>query len=358
MILFESMSGFSALFFALVANAIVLGAALKNSRMMSTAIFIFAFSVFGFMVGGDGAIASFGSIAVAIAFAAVAAFVFKWLLIWVSPKGLKRELRTAPLTASFGMLVIVIVLVLMIFAPYIAPFGETESVGGTFEVPNEQFLMGTDRPGRDVWSRIVYGARNSVGIALLATGIAFFIGAMGGLFAAIRGGWMDQFLGRVSDIIMSMPSLIFALLMLSIFGTDTWVVIVVVAAVYAPRVFRLTRAVAGNIVVMDYVEAARLRGESSWYLMRREILPNAKSPLIAEFGLEFCFVFLLISGLSFLGIGLQPPAAHWGSMVKDLASQIRTKPQPFYAAGAIALLTVSVNFVVDWMLHRSSGLKD
>jgi len=113
------------------------------------------------------------------------------------------------------------------------------------------------------------------------------------------------------------PSLIFALLMLSIFGTALWVIVIVVAVIYSPRVFRLTRAVAGNIVVMDYIEAAKLRGEGTWYLIRREILPNSTAPLIAEFGLEFCFVFLLIAGLSFLGLGIQPPTADWGSMVRD-----------------------------------------
>lgn len=280
-----------------------------------------------------------------------------YTLFAIAP-GVARELRSAPLTAAFGMLVVVLVVLTMIFAPLIAPFTANESVGSRFEAPNETFLFGADRLGRDVLSRILYGAQNSVGIALLATGVAFLTGALAGLFAAIRGGWIDQLLGRIADILMSMPSLIFALLMLSIFGSDESIVILVVAAVYTPRVFRLARAVAGDVVVMDYVEAARLRGENSWYLMRREILPNARSPLIAEFGLEFCFVFLLISGLSFLGIGLQPPTPHWGAMVKELRSVLGKTPQPFFAAGAIALLTVSINFVVDWMLYRSSGLKD
>ena len=124
------------------------------------------------------------------------------------------------------------------------------------------------------------------------------MGAFAGLLAATKGGWFDQLMGRVADVIMSVPSLIFALLMLSIFGTDLSVIVIVVAIIYSPRVFRLTRAVAGNVVVMDYIEAAKLRGEGDWYLIRKEILPNSTAPLIAEFGLEFCFVFLLIAGLS------------------------------------------------------------
>jgi peptide/nickel transport system permease protein len=166
-------------------------------------------------------------------------------------------------------------------------------------------------------------------------------------------------MGRAVDVIMSIPSLIFALLMLSIFGTNAVTLVIVIGIIYAPRVFRLTRAVAGNIVVMDYIEAARLRGEGTWYLIRKEILPNAMAPLIAEFGLEFCFVFLLIAGLSFLGLGIQPPTADWGSMVRENATLISFgEMTPLIPAAAIALLTVAVNFVVDWMLWLSSGLKE
>jgi peptide/nickel transport system permease protein len=185
------------------------------------------------------------------------------------------------------------------------------------------------------------------------------MGALAGLLAATAGGWFDQLMGRVADVIMSIPSLIFALLLLSIFGTNLTMLVIIVAIIYSPRVFRLTRAVAGNIVVMDYIEAARLRGEGMWYLIRREILPNSTAPLIAEFGLEFCFVFLLIAGLSFLGLGIQPPTADWGSMVRDNATLVSFgEITPLIPAAAIALLTVAVNFVVDWMLHRSSGLKE
>jgi peptide/nickel transport system permease protein len=125
------------------------------------------------------------------------------------------------------------------------------------------------------------------------------------------------------------------------------------------RVFRLSRAVAMDVVVMDFVEAARLRGEGMWWLIRREILPNIMAPLVAEFGLRFCFVFLAISALSFLGLGIQPPTADWGSMVRDNAALITFGDiTPLLPAAAIALLTVAINFVVDWMLHRTSGLKD
>ncbi len=269
-----------------------------------------------------------------------------------------KAIRAMPLTASFGLFVVMTYTIAGVFAPIIAPFGEAAVISQTFAPPDEQMLLGADQLGRDMFSRLVYGARNTVGLALVATVAAFVLGAVAGLLAATKGGWFDQLMGRVADVIMSIPSLIFALLILSIFGTGFINLVIIVAVIYSPRVFRLVRAVAGNIVVMDYIEAARLRGEGMWYLVRREILPNSMAPLIAEFGLEFCFVFLLIAGLSFLGLGIQPPTADWGSMVRENATLISFgEVTPLIPAGAIALLTVAVNFVVDWMLYRSSGLK-
>jgi len=158
---------------------------------------------------------------------------------------------------------------------------------------------------------------------------------------------------------MAIPSLIFSLLLLAIFGTSVVSMITIIALIEATRIFRLARALALGIAVLDYVEAAKLRGEGLIWLITREILPNATAPLIAEFGLRFCFVFLFISALSFLGLGIQPPTADWGSMVRDNAALISYGDiTPLLPAGAIALLTVAVNFVVDWLLHRSSGLKD
>ncbi|MCB1831876.1 MAG: ABC transporter permease, partial [Geminicoccaceae bacterium] len=169
----------------------------------------------------------------------------------------------------------------------------------------------------------------------------------------------DQLLSRLVDVLMAIPQLIFALLILTIVGTSIPAVILVIAVLDSTRVFRLGRAVAMNIVVMDFVEAAKLRGEGLWWIIRAEILPNAMAPLVAEFGLRFCFVFLTISALSFLGLGIQPPTADWGSMVRDNATLITFGDvTPLLPAAAIALLTVAVNFVVDWFLHKTSGLKD
>lgn len=296
----------------------------------------------------------------AVIIAAMAAgWLFRFLVVFVSPEGIAKELRTAPLTASFGMLMILIYIIVAVFAHWIAPFGETVIVGREYEPWGDVNLLGTDNLGRDMLSRLIYAARNTVGIAFVTTALAFFLGAILGLLAAIVGGWLDQLLSRTVDVLMAIPALIFALLLLTIVGTSVFNMIVVIALIDSTRVFRLARAVAMNIVVMDYVEAAKLRGEGKWRLITREILPNAMAPLVAEFGLRFCFVFLMISALSFLGLGMQPPTADWGSMVKDNATLITFGDiTPLLPAGAIALLTVSVNFVVDWQLHRASGLKE
>jgi peptide/nickel transport system permease protein len=270
-----------------------------------------------------------------------------------------RGFVKAPFSAKFGMVIIASYALAAIFAPIIAPYGEAEVVGKGYLPWSWQHLMGTDQLGRDLFSRLIYGARNTVGVALLTTLLSFSLGGGLGLLAAIAKGWIDQGLSRIVDALMAIPVLIFALLLLSIFGTSVAAMVLVLAVLDSTRVFRLTRAVAQNVVVMDYVEYARLRGERLPWIMRREILPNIMAPLVAEFGLRFCFVFLTISALSFLGLGLQPPTADWGSMVYENKMLITVgRLTPLLPAGAIALLTVGVNFVVDWFLHKTSGLKE
>ena len=344
--------------------AVLIGASALAAYFHQRAIFMMLFSLtlVSFVMGIIGGVPALRFVTIAagiLALAAGVSYCFREFLVAISGPETAKELKSAPLTAAFGLFVIFTYAIAGIFAPWIAPFGQAEVVSSAFAPPDETLLLGADQLGRDMFSRIIYGARNTVGLALAATVLAFVMGALAGLLAATKGGWFDNFMGRFADVIMSVPSLIFALLMLSIFGTSLLVIVVVVAVIYSPRVFRLTRAVAGNIVVMDYIEAAELRGEGTWYLIRREILPNSTAPLIAEFGLEFCFVFLLIAGLSFLGLGIQPPTADWGSMVRENATLISFGDiTPLIPAAAIALLTVAVNFVVDWMLWRSSGLKE
>ncbi|MEM7441147.1 MAG: ABC transporter permease [Pseudomonadota bacterium] len=288
----------------------------------------------------------------------------------------------AAMRTSFTMTVVLtIICMAMYFYGGLAPYGEAEILPRANVLPggNEatggdpNHILGTDQIGRDILSRLIYGARNTVGIAFLTTVLAFFIGGTFGFLAATLGGWVDQVCSRTVDALMAIPQLIFALLLMTIAtawaGSNTGLVtvymILIIAVLDSTRVYRLSRAVGLNIVVMDYIEAAKLRGENLTYLIFREILPNATAPLLAEFGLRFCFVFLTIAALSFLGIGIQPPRADWGTMVRDLGQFINfaqfsplTAALPLMCAGAIALLTVAVNFVVDWMLHRSSGLKE
>jgi len=274
-------------------------------------------------------------------------------------KTIAKTLWKAPPTAQFGVIVIAVYVITAIFAPVLAPYGEAQVVGSQYQPWSGQHLLGTDNLGRDMLSRIIYGARNTVTIALLATVLTFLIGVLFGFIAATVGGWVDQMISRIVDALMAIPILIFALMLLTVFGTSVPVLIGVIAILEATRVFRLARAVAADVTVMDYVEAARLRGEGLWWVMTREVLPNTLSPLAAEFGLRFCFVFLLISALSFLGLGIQPPTADWGAMVRENATLISFgDPTPLFPAGAIALLTIAVNFVVDWFLYHASGLKE
>ena len=269
-----------------------------------------------------------------------------------------RHLCQAPLSAKIGILLILSYSFVAIFAPWLAPFGETDVVGDSYTGWSPEFWLGTDNLGRDVLSRLIYGARNTISIAFITTLLAFALGGLAGLIAAIKGGWVDQGLSRVVDILMAIPQLLFALLILSVVGTNAVSLILVIALLDATRVFRLSRAVAMNVIVQDFVEAARLRGEGLVWLIWREVLPNTLPPLVAEFGLRFCFVFLFISALSFLGLGIQPPTADWGSMVRENAVMISFGDfTPLLPALAVALLTIGVNFVVDWVLHKTSGLK-
>ena len=312
---------------------------------------------------------------------AIAAYLFRLFGRSVGTAGTRKLFRAMPLTAAFGVLVILLYALVSIFAGSIAPYGQEEILANANIVPggnplmggDPNFPLGTDQIGRDIYSRLIYGAQNTVGIAFATTCLAFFVGGSLGFLAAIVGGWLDQILSRAVDVLMAIPALIFALLLMTIasvwsnqLGIDrTIFMILIIAMIDSTRVYRLARAVGQNIVVMDYIEAAKLRGEGMGYLIFKEILPNATAPLLAEFGLRFCFVFLTIASLSFLGVGIQPPLADWGTMVKDLSQFINfaafapnVATAPLLAAGAIALLTVAVNFVVDWMLHKSSGLKD
>lgn len=269
-----------------------------------------------------------------------------------------KLLRSSPVSARIGLAMVLVTIFAAILAPVISPYGETEIVGDVWLSSGKDHILGTDHLGRDLFTRLLYGARNTVAIAFVTTFLSFVVGAVCGFIAATLGGWTDLSLSRMVDIIMAFPTLIFALMVLSVVGTSVTALIVVIALLDSTRVYRLSRAVAMDINALEFVEVARLRGERIWWLMRHEILPNAMPPLVAEFGLRFCFVFLFIAALSFLGLGLQPPTADWGGMVRENAGAITFGIlTPLWPAGAIAFLTVGVNLIVDWFLHVASGLK-
>ena len=262
-------------------------------------------------------------------------------------------------SAAFGMAVIALFVIVSLFTPWLAPFPESANVGGTWDEPSMTMWFGGDQIGRDMLTRMMYGARMTIGVALAITSLSFLIGILSGFVSAVVGSWVDIFFSRLVDVMLSIPGLIFALIILGVFGSSIPVLILMIAVLNSTRVFRLARALGINLTVMEYVEAARLRGEGLWWVITREILPNAWAPLVSEFGLRFCFNFLFIAGLSFLGLGIQPPYADLGGMVRENAAAINFGMMaPIYPATAIALLTVSVNLVVDWMLSidaRPSG---
>lgn len=262
-------------------------------------------------------------------------------------------------SAWIGLAIIALNLGVALFGPLIAPYSESQSVGGTWEAMSPTMLLGTDQIGRDMLTRLIYGARMTIGIALVTTCISFFIGITLGFTAAVLGSWVDMALSRLVDIVLSIPLLIFALIILGVFGSSIPVLILTIAVLDSTRVFRLARALGMNLAVLEFVEAAKLRGEGTWWLISREILPNAAAPLFSEFGLRFCFNFLFVAALSFLGLGVQPPYADWGGMVRENGAAINFGLlAPIWPALAISLLTVGINLVVDWLLSidaRPSG---
>ena len=268
------------------------------------------------------------------------------------------RLSTIPVSAWVGILGIALALFCALFAPFIAPYGESEIVGSVWQPMGGDYLLGTDNLGRDLFSRLIFGARTTIFVALAATVLSFSIGMLLSFIAAVTGGLVDQTFSRFNDLMMAIPTLIFALVVLAVLPQQLWILILVMAILDSTRVYRIGRAVALDVAVMEFVEAARLRGEGTGWIIFREILPNTLSPLLAEFGLRFAFSILFLSTLSFLGLGIQPPAADWGGMVKDNKDGIIFGiSAALIPGGAIAGLAICVNLVVDWLMKRTSSLK-
>lgn len=253
------------------------------------------------------------------------------------------------LVGVVASLVILAWTLIAIFAPAIIPHSIGDIVDDDYFGPMRQGLwLGSDYLGRDMLSRVLMGARYTVGISLAAVCIACFSGVVLGMIAAVTGGWLDTCLSRFLDAMNSIPSKLFGLVVVAAVGSSIPVLILTLAVIYIPGAYRFARALAVNINTMDFITVARVRGESTAYLIGSEILPNIMRPVLADFGLRFVFIVLLLSGLSFLGLGLQPPLADWGALVRENIGGLPfAAPAVIIPSLAIASLTISVNLLID-----------
>ncbi|AJC64927.1 ABC transporter permease [Dickeya zeae] len=252
-----------------------------------------------------------------------------------------------------GLLGLSLFIGVALFAPWIAPYPADKVVAGAWLGPMPQAWLGTDNIGRDLFSRLIWGTRTSLAVTALAAALAFALGAGLGFLAGVCGGWVDQLISRVNDVLMAIPTLILALVVLAMLPKSTFIIILVLGVLEATRVLRVARSLAVDIATQEFIEVARLRGESMGWILWREILPNARNTLVAEFALRFIFILLFLSALSFLGLGIQPPTADWGGLARDNKDGILFGVWAALVPGAaIALLAVSLNVVADWLLSR------
>ena len=261
--------------------------------------------------------------------------------------------------------------VIVAIGPYISPYDEAEFLDESlfivpgrdekypdtdFQPPSRVVLLGSDYMGRDTLSRILFGARTTIGISFIATILAYLICVTLGIAAAVGSRFLDMVLSRVNDALLSIPSIMLGLVMIAALGSTIPLLIVLTGIIYAASVFRIARSLGQEVMVSDFVEAARVRGEGLWWIITREILPNVAMPLATDFGLRFVWVILFISALSFLGLGVQPPMSDWGSMVKEnLPGLIYGSVAPLVPSLAIATLTISVNMIVDDVSAQTGG---
>ncbi|SOZ16102.1 Dipeptide transport system permease protein DppC [Cupriavidus taiwanensis] len=259
-------------------------------------------------------------------------------------------------TAWIGCLILLGWLLAAVLGPILinadgSPTGEIQIFGPI----SAQHWLGTDYLGRDMLTRVILGARYTVCVALVSTLCASGIGITLALLASVSGRWIDACMSRGLDTLTAIPSKMFALIMVAAFGSSVWMLAITAAIIYIPGAYRIARSLAVNINAMDYVTVARTRGEGTTYIMRREILPNIIGPMLADLGLRFVYVVLLLASLSFLGLGIQPPDADWGSLVRENIGALSEGSMAVVApALAIASLTLAVNLVIDNLPGRSA----
>ncbi len=269
---------------------------------------------------------------------------------------LKRLVHRFSVLGLIGLVIVVFWLVVAFIGPLVAPYkgGALTSID-IFGSYSSAYPLGTDYLGRDMLSRILYGTRYTVGLALAAAVLASCVGTFFGLLAAVSGRWVDEILSRLFDALISIPSKVLALVVIAAFGSSITMLTAVAALAYIPGAFRISRSLAVNLMTLEYVQVARARGEGLFYIARVEVLPNMIHPMLADFGLRFVFIVLLLSGLSFLGLGVQPPNADWGSLVRENIGSLADGGASVIAPSlAIASLTIAVNFVIDNLPGRAA----
>jgi peptide/nickel transport system permease protein len=259
------------------------------------------------------------------------------------------------LTGWIGLVIVLFWAAAAFFGPSLLSQTGAADGGEVFAPISATHWLGTDYLGRDMLARVIEGARYTVGVAFVATVLASGTGTLLALLAAATGRWTDSVLSRVLDTLTAIPSKMFALLMVASFGSSVTMLIVTAAIIYVPGAFRIARSLAVNINALDYVTVARARGEGTAYVMLHEILPNITGPMLADFGLRFVYVVLLLASMSFLGLGIQPPEADWGSLVRENIEALADSGAAVIAPSiAIASLTIAVNLVIDNLPGRAA----
>ena len=252
--------------------------------------------------------------------------------------------------------------VVAIFAPWIAPFSPTATLQPMMPPlsPAESggvFLLGTDHIGRDILSRVIYGSRTVLIYAPLATFCAYIVGIVMGLWAGYRGGWLDDVLSFLANIILSFPVLVLYVVIIATIGASGTNVLIAITFASAPGIMRIVRGLTLDIKTRDYVAAAQTRGESTWWILLVEILPNARGPLIVDACLRLGYVTITIGVLGFLGLGLPPPTPDWGGMVNETRRMATIFPwMSVFPCVAISSLVLGLNLMADGL--REISLRD
>jgi peptide/nickel transport system permease protein len=269
---------------------------------------------------------------------------------------LREAWRMGRTKAGVGIFLAVVAIV--VFGPYVAPYSPTEFVGRPFQLPSSTAWLGTDYIGHDVLSRVLYGGRSVIVLALAATTIGLVLGVLLGLVSGYARRWVDESIMRILDVVLAFPSLVLTLLFVSILGPQLWLIVLMVGISHAPRIARVTRASTLEVAQRDFVHSAEALGVSRSRILGAEILPNITSPLLVEFGLRLTYSIALIAGLSFLGFGLQPPSADWGLMINENRIGISVQPWAvFVPVVMIGILTIATNLMADGYGRAMVGIE-